>query len=250
VIFGRFTTFLIGAFALTGAVAFADPAVTTVGVTLNPAIAVHESYNDKVHVPPIPVPLIEVSHRFGPFEIAAIGLPPTVAVPYTDAIQSRTALRISILDATLRVFARGGRFGVGAGETLYNQTTHYAVADFYPYAGERQYSRVVGGHYELLGHLPYRAGFVEASVRYAPAMLGTQVSTYDGSPALSRFDPERGRQIDASVRYIHHIDARREAILGLRYVNFTAAYDVPLKPLSDRNAGLLPTFGYRWKIGR
>jgi hypothetical protein len=36
----------------------------------------------------------------------------------------------------------------------------------------------------------------------------------------------------------------------VRYVNFTAAYDVPLKPLSDRNAGLLPTFGYRWKIGR
>ena len=238
------------AVAAVAAPAVADPAVTTVGLTLNPGIAVHESYNDTVHVPPIPVPLIEFSHRFGPFELAAFGLPPTVAVPYSDAIQGRTALRITILDATLRAFVPGGRFAVGIGETLYNQTTHYAVADFYPSTSERQYSRVVGGHYELLAHLPYRAGFVETAVRYAPAMLGTQVSTYDGSPALSRFDPERGQQIDATVRYIHHIDARREAILGVRYVNFTAAYDVPRKPLSDRNAGILPTFGYRWTLGR
>ena len=32
-----------------------------------------------------------------------------------------------------------------------------------------------------------------------------------------------------------------DAVLGLRYVNFTAAYDVPGHPLSDRNAALLPT---------
>jgi hypothetical protein len=38
------------------------------------------------------------------------------------------------------------------------------------------------------------------------------------------------------------------ALLGVRYVNFTAAYDVPGKPLSDRNAALLPSIGYLWKL--
>ena len=228
----------------------ADRPVGTIGLTLNPAIAVHESFNDTVRVPPVPVPLIEGSYRAGPFEVTGFGLPPTIAVPYSDAIQGQTALRLTILDATFRLWAPGNRFAVGIGETLYNQTTHYGVGDFYKFTDERQYSRVVGGHYELIARTPFRAGVLETSVRYAPVMLGTQVSTYGGFPYLSRFDNERGQQIDTSIRYIHHIDAKREVILGARYVNFTAAYDVPGKPLSDRNAGLLPTFGYRWKIGR
>jgi hypothetical protein len=230
--------------------AVAEPSSTTVGLTLNPSFGVHESFNDTVHVPPVPVPLIEVSHRFDRFELLATGLPPTVAIPYQDPIQSQTWLRITILDATLRAYDRSGRFAVGLGETIYNQTTHYARADFYPATGEQQYSRIVGMHIELLARLPFRAGSLETSIRYAPTMLGTQVSTYESSAALTRFDPERGQQIDTSVRYIHRIDAHREAILGLRYVNFTARYDVPKRPLSDRNAGLLPSFGYRWRISR
>ena len=77
-------------------------------------------------------------------------------------------------------------------------------------------------------------------------LLGTQVSTYeDGAP--TRFDPERGQQIDGNVRYVHHIGKHMDAVLGVRYVNFTAAYDVPGHPLSDRNAAVLPAFGYLWR---
>jgi hypothetical protein len=95
--------------------------------------------------------------------------------------------------------------------------------------------------------IPFRAGSLETSLRYAPVLLGTQVSTYeDGTP--SRFDPERGEQIDGNVRYVHHVGAHMDAVLGVRYVNFTAAYDRPGHPLSDRNAALLPGFGYLWHL--
>jgi hypothetical protein len=245
----------IAAFALAvlPLVALADPSSTTLGITLNPSFGVHESFNDTVRVPPVPTPLLEFSHHFDRFEIAGFGLPPTVAIPYTDPIQSQTALRITILDLTLRVLDNSGRYGVGFGETIYNQTTHYAVADFpllHPNTGEQQYSRVLGAHVELLARLPFRAGMLETSLRYVPTMLGTQVSTYESSAAFTRYDPERGQQIDGSIRYIHRIDAHRDAILGVRYVNYTARYDIPSRPLSDRNAGILPSFGYRWHIGR
>ena len=137
---------------------------------------------------------------------------------------------------------------MGVGETVYNQTTHYATADsFATGGGERQYSRIAGAHYEVAVRIPFRAGTLETSLRYAPVLLGTQVSTYeDGTP--SRFDPERGEQIDGNVRYVHHVGPHMDAVLGVRYVNFTAAYDTPSHPLSDRNAAVLPAFGYLWRL--
>ena len=229
--------------------AFADPSSTTIGVTLNPIVGgYHESFNDKVQLPPIPVPLFEASHRFSYFELLAYGLPPTAAIPYNDAIQSQTALRLTILDTTFRVWDPHGRFAIGAGETIYNQTTHYAIG-FGVGVPERQYSRVVGAHYEIVARMPFRAGTIETSLRYAPVLLGTQVTTYDnGMPSL--FSPERGNQVDGDVRYTHRFGKHTEAILSVRYLNYTAAYDVPLKPLSDRNAAVLPSIGYRWYFGR
>jgi hypothetical protein len=226
-----------------------DPFQTTIGVTLNPiAGGYHESFDDRISLPPIPVPLIEASQRLGPFELAGYGLPPTVAIPYTDAIQGSTALRLTIFDASLRLWAPRRRIGIEAGETIYNQTTHYATADFYPGTDERQYSRIAGGHYGVIAHLPFRRGYVETELRYAPVLLGTQVSTYgDGSP--SRFDPERGDQVDANMRFIRPAGPHGEVVVGARYVNFTAAYDVPGRPLSDRNCAVLPSIGYRFVTG-
>ncbi len=222
---------------------------TTVGATLNPILGgVHDSFNDTIHLPPIPVPLLEASQRFGSIELTGYGLPPTIAIPYTDAIQGATALRLTILDASLRVWGPHRVLGIETGETIYNQTTHYATADFYAGTDERQYSRIVGAHYGVILRLPFRHGSLETELRDAPVMLGTQVSTYgNGSP--SRFDPERGEQIDADVRYIRSAGAHGQLIVGTRYVNFTAAYDVPGKPLSDRNAAVLPSVGYRFTTG-
>jgi hypothetical protein len=229
--------------------AAADPPSGTLGITLDPIVGgIHDSFNDMIHLPPIPVPLIEGSFRFSNFELVGYGLPPTIAIPYTDAIQGSVALRLTILDTTFRVWDPSGRFGIGAGETIYNQTTHYATAE--PPAtsgGERQYSRIAGAHYEVVARFPFRAGTLETSLRYAPVLLGTQVTTYeDGTP--SAFDPERGQQIDGDIRYVHHVGRHMDAVLGVRYVNFTAAYDIPSHPLSDRNAAVLPAFGYLWRF--
>jgi hypothetical protein len=163
-------------------------------------------------------------------------------------VQGSVALRLSIFDGTFRIWDPSRHVAVGVGETVYNQTTHYATADsFATGGGERQYSRIAGAHYEVAVRIPFRAGTLETSLRYAPVLLGTQVSTYeDGTP--SRFDPERGEQIDGNVRYVHHVGAHMDAVLGVRYVNFTAAYDRPGHPLSDRNAALLPGFGYLWHL--
>jgi len=234
-------------FAAATAPALADSS-GDLGITLNPILGgIHDSYDDMIHLPAIPVPLIEGDYRVNSFELTGYGLPPTIPIPYTDAIQGSVALRLSILDTTLRVWGPGRRFAVGVGETVYNQTTHYATADGYaPGGDERQYSRIAGAHYEAVVRIPFRAGSLETSLRYAPVLLGTQVSTYSEAP--SRFDPEIGEQIDGSVRYVHHIGKHMDAVLGVRYVNFTAAYDIPSRPLSDRNAAVLPSFGYLWRI--
>jgi hypothetical protein len=229
-------------FAFAAAPALADG---DIGVTLDPIVGgIHDSFNDQIHLPPIPVPLLEGSYRFSNFEVTAYGLPPTIAIPYSNAVQGSVALRLSIFDGTFRLWDPSHHVAIGVGETIYNQTTHYATADSFAMSGgERQYSRIAGAHYEVAVRIPFRAGSIETSLRYAPVLLGTQVSTYeDGTP--SRFDPERGQQIDTNIRYVHHIGRHMDAVLGLRYVNFTAAYDTPSHPLSDRNAALLPAFGY------
>jgi hypothetical protein len=242
----------IRAFLLTAALlAFAAaPALAdgAIGITLNPIVGgVHDSFDDQIHLPPIPVPLLQGDYRFSNFEVTAYGLPPTVAIPYTNSVQGSVALRLTILDATFRVWDPKGRVALGVGETIYNQTTHYATADvFATSGGERQYSRIAGAHYEVAVRFPFRAGYIETSLRYAPVLLGTQVTTYEDGTA-TRFDPERGEQIDTNIQYVHHIGRHFDAVLGLRYVNFTAAYDVPGHPLSDRNAALLPAFGYLWR---
>jgi hypothetical protein len=235
--------------ALGAGPALADPPSGDFGVTLNPVVGgYHESFDDIIKLPPVPVPLLEASYKVSIFEVTGYGLPPTIAIPYTDATQGSTALRLSIFDGTFRVWDGSGHVALGAGETVYNQTTHYATADvFAASGGERQYSRIAGAHYEIATRLPFRGGRIETSLRYAPVLLGTQVSTYeDGTP--TRLNPERGEQIDGDVRYVHHAGAHMDAVLGVRYVNFTAAYDVPLRPLSDRNAAVLPSFGYLWRL--
>jgi hypothetical protein len=235
---------------LAAAPAAADPGFAAIGITLNPiAGGVHESSNDTIHLPPIPVPLLEADGRLSNFEIYAYGIAPAVSIPYTNAVEGSVALRLTILNATFRVWDGAHRFGAGVGETVYNQTTHYATADsFAPGGDEQQYSRIAGAHYEVDARVPFRAGSIEGYVSYAPVLLGTQVSTYGFPGVATRFDPERGEQIETNVRYVHAIGPHSVALLGVRYVNFTAAYDVPGKPLSDRNAALLPSIGYLWKL--
>jgi hypothetical protein len=229
----------------------ADQSSTDIGLTLNPVIGgIHESFNDLTHVPPVPIPLIEVRERYGPFELDLQGLPPVVSVRSYDAVQGHTSTQLSIFEGVVRVWDPLRRFSAGIGQTLYNQSTHYSDAVEIAGTGETQFSRVTGIMYQLGYGAPFRDGRFEAVFNYSPAMLGTQYTIFDFAGYPGRADPERAEQIDTGIRYVHPIGAKGETILGLRYVNYTARYARAGGGLSDRNVGLLVVLGYRTRIGR
>ena len=216
------------------------------GITLNPLFGEHQSFNDKVKPPPIPAPLLDATARRGRAELYFTGLPASVSVPYEDATQSHTSTTLSILDGTARFYLTRN-FSLGIGETMYNQTTHYSISIPVSGGGERQYSRIVGAHYEVHYVKPAGVGRIEASFAYAPTLYGTQTTTFDVKPGSSTlFDPEKGKQIDTSVRYVRQ-RGKLETIYGIRYINFTAIYTAN-GSLSDRNVGILPTFGLRTRL--
>ena len=233
---------------LCGSIAQADVAATDVALTLNPLFGSHQSFNDRTTPPPVPVPLLEVRHRFGPFEIVAAGLPPIASAKSDDPIQGRTSTRLTIFDGTFRVWDPLRRFSVGIGETLYNQGTHYVDPVEIAGTGETQYSRIAGAHYEIGYHSPYHHGSVEATLSYAPTMLGTQFTIYDVGTHLRRADPEHADQVDGAVRWVHAVNAHNDILLGVRYINYTARYAEINSTLADRNCGILPVFGFRTRL--
>jgi hypothetical protein len=227
----------------------ADPASTDIGLTLNPILGgIHESFNDLTHVPPIPIPLIEVRQRYGPFELDLDGLPPVASVRSYNTTQGHTSTTLSVFEGTLRVWDPLHRFSAGIGQTLYNQSTHYLDPVEIAGTGETQFSRITGISYQAGYEVPFRHGRIEAAFNFAPAMLGTQYTIYDVAHYTPRADPERAEQIDTTVRYIRRA-GHGETIVGLRYVNYTASYGAPRGGLSDRNVGLLIVLGYRTRIG-
>lgn len=228
--------------------AVADQTVIDAGLTLNPLIGTHQSFNDLVRVPPVPLPLLEARARNGPFEFEAFGLPALASAHYNDPIQGHTSTSLSIFDGTFRYYALRRRVSFGIGETIYNQSTHYADAVEIAGTGETQYSRVAGLHYELGYHLPVLHGGIDTTVSLVPNMRGTQFTAFDVNTNPVRVNPESGAQIDADIRYIRPLGARRDFILGVRYLNYTTHYDMVDGTLADRNTGVLPSVGLRFRI--
>jgi len=242
--------FLALVLATACAPALADPIVIEPGISLNPILfGSHQSFNDKTTIAPIPVPILETRIKSGPIEFEAFGLPALVAVPHTDAIEGPTSTRLSILDATLRAYDPLHRYSIGVGETLYNQATYYTYGVEIPGVGERQSSRVVGGHYEVGYHIGLGKGRIDAVAALAPAMRGAQITLYDDPYDHGRYDPELADQIDINVRWERQLSPHRSLFIGLRYLNYTARYDEPGGSLSDRNVGFLPSVGLHWQIG-
>ncbi|MFN2460960.1 MAG: hypothetical protein ABR591_09770 [Candidatus Velthaea sp.] len=149
---------IIAAAVFAAAPARADVASTDAALTLNPLFGT----------------LVELRHRSGPVEIVLGGLPPIASAASYDALQGHSSTHLSIFDGTIRIWDALRRFSAGVGETVYNQSTHYADAVEIPGTGDTQYSRVAGAHYELGYRAPYRAGSLEAALAVAPRMLGTQ----------------------------------------------------------------------------
>jgi len=229
----------------------ADDPSTTIGLTLNPIVGgIHESFDDLEHVPPVPIPLIEVRQTYGPFELNLEDLPPIASVRAFNNVQGHTSTRLSLFDGIIRVWDPLHRFSGGIGQLLYNQSTHYADPVEIAGTGETQFSRVTGLTYQAGYSVPVGRGHFEATLNYTPVMLGTQFTVYDIGSHHSRSDPERAEQIDTALRYVRPAGPRGALILGLRYVNYTAAYAESRGGLSDRNVGLLPVIGYRIRLGR
>ena len=228
----------------------ADGVQLDLGVTLNPVLGgTHRSFNDVTHVPPVPIPLLEVRGRYGPFEIDLGGLPPLASVRSQDAREGRTSTTLSLLSGVVRVWDPLHRFSAGIGQTLYNQSTHYLDPVEIAGTGETQFSRVTGLTYQFGYSIPYHRSRFEATFDYAPGMHGTQYTLYDNPGYLGRVNPERAVQIDTAVRYTHPVGRNGDISLGLRYINYTASYAQAGGGLSDRNVGLLPVFGYRVRLG-
>jgi hypothetical protein len=250
----RLLALLLAACALdtsTYSTADADQSSADIGLTLNPVLSgTHESFNDRTRVPPVPIPFIEFRERYGPFELDLGGLPGIASVRSDDITQGRTSTQLSVFEGMLRLWDPLHRFSGGVGQTLYNQSTHYLDPVEIAGTGETQFSRVTGITYQAGYEVPFHSGRFEAVFNYAPAMVGTQYTIYDVAQYAPRIDPEKAGQIDTGVRYVHPLGARGEAIVGLRYINYTSSYVGGRGGLSDRNVGFLAVLGYRTRLGR
>ena len=199
----------------------------------------------------LPLPLGEITIRSGADSLRVEGLP-SVTIPYTGGSQLQST-RLSILNATLRNTFAGGWF-IGAGQTVYNQTTQYANPE-----QEVQYSRVTGLRLEAGRFFGTAANRIEAFGAVNGGMRGVQYTTVPvffscpgngpcGPQTRTFADPENAAQVDLTARLAHRMSPHVDLLAGLRYVNYTARYDVAPGILADRNAGFGPSLGLRLRI--
>jgi hypothetical protein len=263
----------------TASVAAADPIQTTFAVTANFLDGKHQTSDfpaDQLHF--VPLPLAELTFTRHADSVRIEGLPP-VSFHYGSAGDGAQSTQLSIINATYRRSFSGGWF-VGAGETLYNQSTNYAnVPGFvyvrdsfvYPILGsERQYSRVAGSRFEAGKITPLNHGrdHLEISAAVNPKLHGVQYTSIptlgflscpfngNGIPApctlstrtLTFSDPENATQIDLSARVAHRMGKNGELLYGVRYLNYGAHYDDIPGQLADRNVGIAPLIGYRLRL--
>ncbi len=232
--------------------ASAEPIDATIALTLNALSGQHlvgGGRSDRVTLAPIP--LGELVLRHGDEGVRIEGLPSVrfgLSGANGDGAQS-TAL--SILNATYRHAFTGGWF-VGVGQTVYNQSTTYQQTIAF-FTAEQQYSRVTGLRYEL--GRTFTTGLrskAEVWLTANPAMHGVQ---YTRLPSFgARFaapivaDPESATQVDIESRVTTRLSARGELLYGARYINYVARYDRNPGLLADRNVGIAPVLGYRYRI--
>jgi hypothetical protein len=131
---------------------------TNVDLRVGPLVGTHAESGVLDTVAPVPIPFIALAHRESFVELFAEGLPISPAIDSTSARES-LATRLTFENVVLRVYVAHDRLSLGAGETIYNQTTRYAPTN------QIDSSRVAGGRYEL-AFLPFanrgfRASFDE-----------------------------------------------------------------------------------------
>ncbi|HEX3549947.1 MAG TPA: hypothetical protein VHT53_06200 [Candidatus Elarobacter sp.] len=249
---------IAGAFVLCAVSrASAAPLDVTLAVTVNGLTGQHQVGNGEAdHYSLLPLPLGELAIRSGADSVRVEGLPP-VTLAYSGTGEA-LATRLSIVNATVRHAFPGGWF-VGAGQTVYNQTTQYVNG-----SNEVQASRVTGLRVEAGRTFGTAANRIEAFGAVNGRMRGVQYTTLDvpfrscsfgGPPVCTTInlrrtfaDPENASQIDLTARLAHRVSTRTELLAGLRYLNYTAHYDAAPGVLADRNVGFAPSLGARVRI--
>lgn len=254
-------------------VASADPIETTFAATINPLDGSHTvngGRSDAISFAPLP--LVELVVRDRNESIRIEGLPP-VTLRYGSGGDGAQSTSLSIINATYR-HAFGQGWFIGAGQTLYNQSTTYAASNstyVYTrgnlsspiYGNEVQYSRVTGPRFEAGRVVRHGRDQLEVWASANPRMHGVQYTqipterfcygsttgTFTCPTIVQTFaDPENGAQVDLSARFARRLSRNSELLLGLRYLNYTAHYDDFPGQLADRNAGWAPVIGYRIRL--
>jgi hypothetical protein len=260
--------------SLTGASpALADPVETSFAITVNPLTGQHDVTNGGVdRITLAPLPLGEFIVRVRNESIRIEGLVP-VTLTYGSG-SGTSATTLAILNGTYRHAFAGGWF-VGAGQTVYNQSTTYGFSDFdfvyrrgYVYepidGREIQYSRVTGPRFEIGRIARGKVSTLEFWVAANPKLHGVQYTriptSFDicsyapggaflgcalHSTTMTFADPENAGQIDITARIARRLSKHGELLYGLRYINYTAHYDDFPGQLADRNVGFAPVIGYR-----
>ena len=256
--------------AWTAGVACADPVQADFALTLNPLYGQHEvdgGQRDTLSFAPLPLGELTLRRRNDSLRIE--GLPP-VAFTYGGSGDGAQSTRLSLVNATYRRSFAGGWF-IGLGQTLYNQSTDYGVADgnfaytraslVVPiYGSEAQYSRVTGARFEAGRMVQHGRDRLEYWAAVNPRMRGvqyTRVPTFQflcappcvsSTHTLTFADPENAAQVDLSARIAHRISKNAELLYGVRYLNYSAHYDDFPGQIADRNVGFAPTIGFRLRL--
>jgi hypothetical protein len=213
---------------------------TEVGISVGPLIGVHEEPGELSHIPPVPIPILEVAQRFGAFKITLEGFPVAPQIVENNGRQTLST-QLAFFDGVATVDVLYGRLAFGGGELIYNQATLYSPPGFYVS------SRVVGGRYEVSG-LPLPNRRLRITLDFMP-VLGAGVAYRTQSQQVPYAStPEQGSQFEARATY--DIPQGRNVLrFGLRYINYVSHFTANGR-LADRNTGVIPSVGYYWRFGR
>lgn len=221
-----------------------------------------EQKGDRADANLIPAPLLDVRHRFGRFVFEATVIPPERAPIGANSL-GLASTQLSYLDLALR-FAVSRQTRIGLGEMLYNQESLYSYRyGLLPIPGayvtgirETDRSRIVGA--ELSVQQLLRASLkstLTGSVAIAPRLYGSlgvssKFDWSDGTTTGGKWfaTPEFGSQIDVIVQNEVRANKRTTFHYGLRYLNMSMHF--ANGGLADRNAFLVPFFGWSTRLGR
>jgi hypothetical protein len=213
---------------------------TEVGISVGPLIGVHEEPGELSHIPPVPIPILQASQRFGAFKVTLEGFPVAPQIVETNSTQTLTT-NLAFFDGVATVDVLKGRMAFGAGELIYNQATLYQPPGFYVS------SRVVGGRYEVSG-LPLRDRRFRIALDFMPVLVADVAYRTKTNPTPYATTPERGSQFEARATY--DVPRGKNVLrFGLRYINYVSTL-IEKGVLADRNTGVIPSVGYYWRIGR